>query len=212
MQSVKALDNLKLKISWGLNGNQSLSPTVRFPRSMSESGGIVAFFDNQVAWDRTSRRSATQASAGRAPSRSTTDWRPTFSRGASISNLTHTYPRQPTRSSPETFRLWARVSCQRATMGRVDNWGIEANLTTENIRSNDFSWRTTLSFTMNRNKLVELYGDGRMTSPSRSSLENHSAPSTATNGSALSKRPIRTTWRQRLETGRRNVRKHRWKQ
>lgn len=48
-----------------------------------------------------------------------------------------------------------------ATMGRVDNWGIEVNLNTINIESKDLTWTSNLNFYLNRNKLKELYGDGK---------------------------------------------------
>ena len=53
------------------------------------------------------------------------------------------------------------VTSQKATMGQVDNWGIELNLNTTNIQRGDFTWNTGLIFTLNRNKLVDLYGDGK---------------------------------------------------
>ena len=46
-------------------------------------------------------------------------------------------------------------------MGRVDNWGIEFNLNTINIENKDWSWTSNLNFYLNRNKLKELYGDGK---------------------------------------------------
>ena len=163
MQSVKALDNLKLKISWGLNGNQSLSPYGTLSTlNVGKSGGIAAFFDNQVAWGQN------VAALGN----TSLGWESTESLNYGLeadllkrrihfeldSYISKTTNQIFTRNIPV---MGSGITSQRATMGRVDNWGIEANLTTENIRSNDFSWRTTLSFTMNRNKLVELYGDGK---------------------------------------------------
>ena len=49
----------------------------------------------------------------------------------------------------------------KATMGQIDNWGIEANLTTQNLSRKSWDWTSTLVFSMNRNKLAELYGDGK---------------------------------------------------
>ena len=48
-----------------------------------------------------------------------------------------------------------------ASMGQVDNRGIEVDLQTINIDQNDFSWRSNLTYWQNRNILVELYGDGK---------------------------------------------------
>ncbi|MEJ7830410.1 MAG: TonB-dependent receptor, partial [Segetibacter sp.] len=43
-------------------------------------------------------------------------------------------------------------------LGEVQNRGIELSLNTVNIKSQNFSWRSTINFTLNRNKVVHLYG------------------------------------------------------
>ncbi|WP_437921055.1 SusC/RagA family TonB-linked outer membrane protein [Sphingobacterium sp. LRF_L2] len=45
-------------------------------------------------------------------------------------------------------------------LGKVSNTGFEVTLNTKNIVKNDFSWSTTLVFSRNKNKFVEVYGDG----------------------------------------------------
>ena len=42
-------------------------------------------------------------------------------------------------------------------IGWVKNRGIEISLNTENIKTRDFSWQTNLTFTTNHNEIVELY-------------------------------------------------------
>ena len=46
-------------------------------------------------------------------------------------------------------------------IGETENKGIEATLNTINIQTQDFQWRTSLSFFLNRDKIVELRGDGK---------------------------------------------------
>ncbi len=43
-------------------------------------------------------------------------------------------------------------------IGEVQNKGIELSINTVNIKSQNFSWRSTVNFTLNRNKVVHLYG------------------------------------------------------
>lgn len=57
--------------------------------------------------------------------------------------------------------MGAGVTQQKATMGQVDNWGVEMNISSVNIQKKDFRWTSNLIFTLNRNKLVELYGNGQ---------------------------------------------------
>lgn len=48
-----------------------------------------------------------------------------------------------------------------ANVGEIENKGIELTVNTVNIMKKDFSWNTTLAFTKNKNKLLELYGEGQ---------------------------------------------------
>lgn len=43
-------------------------------------------------------------------------------------------------------------------LGEVQNRGIELSINTVNMKNRDFSWRSTINFTLNRNKIVHLYG------------------------------------------------------
>jgi hypothetical protein len=46
-------------------------------------------------------------------------------------------------------------------LGEIRNRGIEVGINTVNIRSNKFTWNTNFNFAINRNKVLELYGDGK---------------------------------------------------
>ncbi|MCE7040174.1 SusC/RagA family TonB-linked outer membrane protein [Dyadobacter sp. CY312] len=44
-------------------------------------------------------------------------------------------------------------------LGQVDNKGLELSLNSNNMKRENFSWRTTFNLQMNRNKIVSLYGN-----------------------------------------------------
>jgi TonB-linked SusC/RagA family outer membrane protein len=44
-------------------------------------------------------------------------------------------------------------------LGEVQNKGVEISLNSVNINKENFTWRTTANFQLNRNKIVSLYGD-----------------------------------------------------
>lgn len=44
-------------------------------------------------------------------------------------------------------------------LGQVDNKGLEISLTSKNINNPNFTWNTSFNFSLNRNKIVHLYGD-----------------------------------------------------
>lgn len=49
-----------------------------------------------------------------------------------------------------------------ANVGKIENKGVELSLNTVNIAKKDFNWNTSFTFTKNKNKLLELYGDGQL--------------------------------------------------
>ena len=52
-----------------------------------------------------------------------------------------------------------------SNLGQIDNKGIEISLNSTNISGRNFSWRTTANFTLNRNKIVHLYGPVNIVDP-----------------------------------------------
>ncbi|TDB64246.1 SusC/RagA family TonB-linked outer membrane protein [Arundinibacter roseus] len=48
-----------------------------------------------------------------------------------------------------------------SNVGQIENKGVELTLNTVNVSTPDFTWNTALTFTRNRNQLLELYGDGQ---------------------------------------------------
>ncbi len=51
---------------------------------------------------------------------------------------------------------------QVANVGQIENKGIELTLNTVNVAKGPFGWNSTFTFTRNRNKLLQLYGDGQL--------------------------------------------------
>ncbi len=159
------IDFLKLKVSWGRNGNQGLEPY----QTMSRMSSAIDWYNfgpygirepswainpqssdvgnGNLAWETTESLNY-GAEIGLLNERIHIDFDGYFSQ---------TYGQIFERAIPVIVN---GVENMYDTMGQIDNWGLELNLTTENIRTRDFSWTSRIGFYMNRNKLVELYGDG----------------------------------------------------
>ncbi|WP_240642976.1 SusC/RagA family TonB-linked outer membrane protein [Sinomicrobium pectinilyticum] len=45
-------------------------------------------------------------------------------------------------------------------LGEMQNTGLEVTLSTVNVQTDDFSWETDVNFSTNKNKILEIYGDG----------------------------------------------------
>ncbi len=52
------------------------------------------------------------------------------------------------------------VTTITSNIGEVENRGVELMLTTANVVNQNFRWTTTLNFARNQNEIVELYGNG----------------------------------------------------
>lgn len=46
-------------------------------------------------------------------------------------------------------------------IGKTANWGMELGLNTINVKTKDFNWSTNLSVSFNRNTIKDVYGDGK---------------------------------------------------
>ncbi len=162
MSSLGFIDNLKLKVSWGENGNQSLAPYSTLSTiAQGLGGGQVYYLDNQVVYGQ------------RITALGNIDlgWEATasFNYGFEADLFNRLHLDLDMYNSKTTDQIFTRnipvmgsgLGSQLATLGEVDNWGIEADLTSNNINTNEFSWSTGVFFSLNRNELVELYGDGQ---------------------------------------------------
>ncbi len=157
------INNFKLKASWGKNGNQSLAPYGTLSTlNIGKSGAQAYFFDDQIYFGQNINALGNSSLA----------WETTtsFNFGAESDLLkSRIHLELDGYKSKTTDQIFSRtipvmgagISEQDATMGQVDNWGVEAIINSTNIKSNDFSWTSGLTFSLNRNKLVELYGDGK---------------------------------------------------
>lgn len=165
MQRLGFVDHLKLKASWGKNGNQSLTPYATLSSIiLGQQGGISYPFNNSstVSWGQRYDKLG-NADLG---------WETTeaYNFGFDLGVLgNRIYLEVDGYISETTDQIFDRqipvmnngLTTMKATMGKIANWGIEANLTTQNIRTRKFRWSTDLNFYLNRNKLKELYGDGK---------------------------------------------------
>lgn len=165
LQSIKPISYLKLKMSWGKNGNQSLSPYETLSKiTLGQSGGYSYPFGNTstVSWG---QRITTMGN-------SDLSWEETasfnygFDLGLLKDRIHLEFDGYFSKTTNQIFNrnipvMINGLTKMKATMGQVDNWGIEVNLSTTNIKTKNLLWNSVVTFYLNRNKLKELYGDGK---------------------------------------------------
>lgn len=156
------LNYMKLRFSYGENGNPSIAsystfPTIGYGAYIFGTEYVKSMYQNKLAnktlgWERTQAYN--------------------FGVDFGLFNDRLTgnieYYNSMTRDLLVTRRLPITTGYGSIldNMGKLANWGLEISLRSKNIQTHDFSWSTGLSFWMNRNKIKSLYGmdtdgDGR---------------------------------------------------
>ncbi len=158
LQNLKALSNLKLRVSYGQVGNAGVNP-------YSTQAGLLSTpydFDGSAAY-------------GFAPANlANKDLRWERSKELNfgldfgvfrnrVSGSIEVYDRKTVdlilnQKIPTASGFTQVIS----NVGKIQNKGVELLINTVNIAKSNFTWNTTLTFTKNNNKLLELYGEGQL--------------------------------------------------
>jgi TonB-linked SusC/RagA family outer membrane protein len=154
---------LKIKASYGKNGNQGLDPyqTLALVASGSDGGIRYEFADAPS----TILYGVGQSSLG-SP---TLGWETTtaFNGGFQSAwfndrvflDLDFYFSETTDQIFLRQIPVMTGFSSIFSSLGQVDNKGIEISLHTVNIDNDDLKWSSSLIFWQNRNKIVSLYGD-----------------------------------------------------
>jgi TonB-linked SusC/RagA family outer membrane protein len=153
----KWLNNLKLRVSYGSTGNEAIpvygtittAGTVRFPFGGTSTIGVLAsnLGNADLHWESSKA----------------------FNVGVDFSVLKNRISGSVDYYSTRTEGLLLRRNLPVITgyanildnLGITQNHGFELTLNTENISAANFKWQTTVVFATNRNRIVDLYGDGK---------------------------------------------------
>ncbi len=163
MKGVKWLDFLKLKLSWGKNGAQTLSPYGTLSTiAVAKGGQIPNYYGGTTHWG---QKLATLGNPTLAW-QTTTSWNGGFEADFLKGRLHVDVNAYLSKTTDQIFErnipvMTAGITTQKATMGRVDNKGVEINFNTVPVKTKDLTWNSDFVFTLNRNKIIELYGDGQ---------------------------------------------------
>lgn len=159
--NAKWIDMLKLRLSYGANGNQAITPYRTLDRLYSNVKYVWG--DDGVAVN-------TAYLAGDGIGNPNLKWETTYSTnigldfqlfknrlsGSIDAYNSRTKDLLMTRTVPIMngySRIWDNI-------GETQNRGIEVTLNTLNLDGKNFKWNSTAVFSLNRDKIVELRGDG----------------------------------------------------
>ncbi len=151
----KAVSNLKVRLSAGQTGNSevppysslaALAPTNYYFSSTLVTGiSPVQIANPDLKWETT-----TQYNAG-------------LDFGVLNNRVSFTFDAYYKKTSDlllnVPFPLYSGYASSLQNVGSVQNKGLEFSITSDNIKNNSLTWRTTLVFATNKNKILSL-GDG----------------------------------------------------
>lgn len=155
------LNNLKLKASWGRNGNQSIDPFGTYSRMKNGVDGGVRyeFGDDDIIYGLQASELGNADLGWESTTAINLGFESAWLRNRVFLDV-DTYVSQTTNQIfTRKIPVMIGFAGMKTTMGQVDNFGIEATLRTINIRTKNFTWDSSVMFWINRNKLVHLYGE-----------------------------------------------------
>lgn len=148
------LSNLKLRLGYGMNGNDGL-PTYRFGSTMQAFPSIfgTAYRMTNNANPDLKWEASVQYNGGIDLG--------LFNNRVSLTvdayyKTTKDLLLQPSVSPVLGGSGWTDIQTPWMNIGKVDNKGIDITLNTHNIAGKDFNWSSNLTFSLNRNKVKEL--------------------------------------------------------
>jgi len=162
MKNIKPLNNLKLKVSWGQNGNQGIGPYATLSTiANSASGGVrYEFADAQGKIN----YGLFQNALGNSDLgwETTETWNTGFESAWLNNRLFADFDLYFSQTTNQIFTRNIPVMTGFKTiltsLGQVNNAGVEVTLRSVNVKTKDLTWGTSVTFWKNNNKLVHLYG------------------------------------------------------
>jgi len=151
--NAKSIDKLGLKFSFGSNGNSRLDSSSSFGSYSISSGAYYG--------------GSSGATQGSAPNPSLS-WETTYILNGGVDigfldrfELSIEYYRKRTEDVLYSGRVSSVITSGTITMnvGEITNRGLEFDLVSKNIVTDDFSWTTEWNGSRNRNMITELYKD-----------------------------------------------------
>ncbi len=165
LKSFKPLNSLKLKLSWGQNGNQGIGPYETLSKiANGTSGGIryeysdaqgkinYGLFQNtlgnsDLGWE------------------TTETWNTGFESAWLNNRLFVDLDLYGSQTTNQIFTrnipVMTGFKTILASMGQVNNTGLELTIRSVNVKTKDLTWNSSVTYWKNSNKLVHLYGEDK---------------------------------------------------
>ncbi|WP_316837243.1 TonB-dependent receptor [Pedobacter nutrimenti] len=158
MKKQNTISDLKLRLSWGKSGNNNIDYDVAFSKlnlakyvfGQKGTNGFGlgdAKGNDKLKWEMTS------------------EWNAGLDLGLFKNRITMTFDAYSRVTKDLIFKQSIAgvngFNTVLRNIGSTGNKGIELGINTVNLNTSSFNWKTNLTFSLNRNKIKELYGNGK---------------------------------------------------
>jgi len=154
LQDVEVIDNLKVRVSYGLTGNQEIGSynslaTLSGTRAVLNNVLAQGFRPNRIPNDQLGWESTAQFNVG-------------FDLSLFTGRLQTTFDYYNKRTDDLLYNLevprTTGFSSVLSNIGSVQNRGVEVTVTSFNIQKPGFEWTTDFNYSLNRNEVLDLGG------------------------------------------------------
>jgi TonB-linked SusC/RagA family outer membrane protein len=157
MQNVDFIDRLAVRASYGSNGNQSIQPY----STLAKVGTSKYYFAGDPSY--TISQSISSLALDNLGWEKTTGLNMGIDFGVFSNRIAGSVDAYKSKTEDLLFSLGlpsaSGAGSILSNLGEIQNKGIEIQLHTENIVKNDFQWSSDFAFSLNRNKVVTIYGE-----------------------------------------------------
>jgi len=162
------LTDLKVKASYGVNGNQAIASFGTLTRVKNGANGAIRleYDGSDISYGLEITSLGNDDLGWEATTAFNTGFESSWFKGRLDANVDFYYSQTKDQIFTRQIPVMTGFESIKSTMGQVDNYGLEASLRSINFNTGDFIWSSGLTFWINRNKLIHLYGqdldgDGR---------------------------------------------------
>lgn len=158
MKSLSAISNLKLRLSYGIAGNEAIN--IYESLALLNTNGLAMGGQSRTALETRDLMGNANLQWEKAKS---------FNTGLDFGFLNNRISGSVDVYKTNTYDLLLRQNLPRITgyervisnLGELSNTGLDLTLNTRNIVKKDFTWSSAIVFATNKNKILSLYGDGQ---------------------------------------------------
>lgn len=152
----------KLRLSWGTNGNREFGDVYSTLANLALAGGNMVYYQNGNS-NVVNPLYMSRLAAPNLEWEKTKAWNVgldfSFFNGRLTANMDYYFKKTTDMIMSQRLPSFSGFGSIMANLGEVQNQGFEIALNSTNIQNKDFTWNTSVGFSINKNKINHIYYD-----------------------------------------------------